>query len=172
MKKVSIKSLIILIILPLFLVACGSKEPEWKPKRAPRPSAASPDKAQETNADTGAGKKITDSKISRNPFLSYLLLTKERRKVAKIRGPLECCDLNLFNVVAVVVSEDNAFVLIQAPDNKRYIVRRGDLIGNRGGRIIKIDPEGITVREYVRDDKGKVLSSKDAKLKLPSKEEG
>ncbi len=165
-----IKGALLLLILPLFLMSCGSKEPEWKPKRAhPRvqPAAVA---AQTTAADTKG--KMVSGKIHRNPFLSYLLISKSKRKASKIRGPLECCDISLFGVVAVVVSEDKSFALIQAPDNKRYIVRRGDLVGDRGGRVVRVDPKGLSVREYRRDDRGKVLSSEDTRLDLPLKEEG
>lgn len=165
-----IKRFLILLILPLFLISCGSKEPEWKPKRA-RPRVKPPVQAAQVKA-ADKKKEMVFGKIHRNPFLSYLLISKKKRKISKIRGPLECCDITLFGVVAVVVSEEKSFALVQAPDNKRYIVRRGDLVGDMGGRVIRVDSKGITVREYKRDDRGKVSSSKDIRMDLPSKEEG
>ena len=46
------------------------------------------------------------------------------------------------------------------------------LIGLAGGRIIKIDSDGLKVREYTRDNEGRALSFKDRALKILTKEEG
>ena len=80
---------------------------------------------------------------------------------------MECCELNLFRLVAVVLSPESSYALVESPDKKRYIVRRGDLIGAMAGKITRINAKSITVREYDRDVTGKVISTNDEELRLP-----
>ncbi len=162
--------LLLVITLPLLLVACGSDETEtFVPKRAhPRIAEKKPDETLPRMEH----KKISMERPRRNPFLSYIIVRKGREKAKRIKGPLECCELDLFRVMAVVLSGDSSYALVQSPDGKRYIVRRGDLMGQKSGRIIKIDSTGIKVREYIRDDDGRVVSFKDRPLKILTREEG
>ncbi len=163
--------ILFIILLPLFVMACGSNETNnFVPKRAhPKVAVAKPVTDEYAQMEH---KKISLEKPSRNPFLSYIIVRKGREKVKRIKGPLECCSLDLFRVMAVVLSGDSTYALVHAPDGKRYIVRRGDLMGQRGGRIIKIDTSGLKVREYTRDDDGRVISFNDRPLKILTKEEG
>jgi len=158
-------------LLPLLLVACGSEDSETFVPRRAHPKQAGK-KAAEELPPRLEYKKISLEKPRRNPFLSYIIVKKSREKKTRIKGPLECCSLELFRVTAVVLSGDSSYALVQSPDGKRYIVRRGDLMGQRGGRIIKIDSSGIKVREYIRDDDGRVVSFKDRPLKILTREEG
>ncbi len=163
--------ILFVILLPLFMVACGSNDRvKFVPKRAhPKVAATEPDVDEFAQL---AHKQISLEKPRRNPFLSYIIVRKGRKKVTRIKGPLECCNLNLFRVMAVVLSPDSTYALVHAPNEKRYIVRRGDLMGQQGGRVIKIDRSGLKVREYARDDDGRVISFKDWPLKIVTKEEG
>jgi len=163
--------ILFVILLPFVLMACGSGDKaKFVPKRAhPKVAATEPEVAEFAQL---AHKQISLEKPSRNPFLSYIIVRKGREKVKRVKGPLECCNLNLFRVIAVVLSPDSTYALVHAPDTKRYIVRRGDLMGQRGGRVIKIDRSGLKVREYARDDDGRVTSFKDWPLKILTKEEG
>ncbi len=163
--------ILFVILLPLLLAACGSNDSEtFVPKRA-HPKVTGKNAAEETMPRM-EHKKISAERPSRNPFLSYIIVRKSREKRERIKGPLECCDLNLFRVMAVVVSDNGSYALVHAPDGKRYIVRRGDLMGQNSGRVIRIDSGGIKVREYMRDDDGRVVSFKDRSLKILTKEEG
>jgi len=163
--------ILFMLMLPLFVMACGSNDSEQFVPRRAHPKVAA------TKADTDIFANIEHKKINlerptRNPFLSYIIVRKGRKKAVRIKGPLECCSLELFRVIAVVLSGDSSYALVNAPDRKRYIVRRGDLMGQNGGRIIKIDSNGLKVREYARDDNGRVISFKDRPLTILTKEEG
>jgi len=159
------------LILPFFVMACGSNDSEkFVPKRAhPRvaPAQAQPDALSYVEHP-----KISRERPNRNPFLSYIIVRRGKEKTTRIKGPLECCSLNLFRVIAVVLSGDSSYALVNAPNGKRYIVRRGDLMGQMGGRIIKIDSNGLKVREYERDEDGRVIAFKDRPLTILTKEEG
>ncbi len=171
MTRGYVKILLFIIMLPLFIVACGSEETETFVPRRAHPRIAEK-KAPDEGLAPVEHKKISADKPRRNPFLSYIIVRKGREKAKRIKGPLECCALELFRVTAVVLSGESSYALINAPDGKRYIVRRGDLIGQNSGRIVKIDSGGLKVREYQRDDDGRVVSFKDRSLKILTKEEG
>ncbi|MFQ5428020.1 MAG: pilus assembly protein PilP [Thermodesulfobacteriota bacterium] len=163
--------ILFVILVPLFITACGSDDSEtFVPKRAkPKVVVADPVISEGNLIES---RQAGFEKPKRNPFLSYIMVRKGKEKVQRIRGPLECCGLNLFRVMAVVLSGDSSYALVHAPDGKRYIVRRGDLMGLVGGRVVKIDSDGLKVREYTRDDEGRALSFKDRELKILTKEEG
>jgi Tfp pilus assembly protein PilP len=147
------------------LISCSKKE-EVKVAPVKKATPAQPSNAPVPAINIAAPVESTVEVKQRNPFQSFILVMRgEGSKKAK--GPLECCELSLFKLQAVVIGQDNSFALVQAPDGKRYIVRRGDVIGSMGGRITRIDPKSIIVREVNTQD-GKVISSNDTELKLPA----
>ncbi|MFQ5736633.1 MAG: pilus assembly protein PilP [Thermodesulfobacteriota bacterium] len=162
----------LIALIPLALVACGKDEPKQQPrvKRA-RPAAKPPVVAQapvqEAKAPEAKAEEINAR--YRNPFQSHIMIMRGTEVEKKIRGPLECCDLDQFRVVAVVVGQGEGYALVQAPDKKRYVVKRGDAMGPRDGKVVKITGRGLIVREYVRDEEGKVVGSHDLEVNLPQK---
>lgn len=160
--------MLLLLLVPLVLSGCGYEEPEQGPiKRAPQPQQTA--SAEAEGAGEAARQVAPLGAKQRNPFQNYILLTRGDSTRVKIRGPLECCELELFRVKGVVVAPENSYALVQAPDGKRYIVRTGFVMGLREGKVIDIDDLGLTVREYARDSKGKVISKTDVVLTLPKK---
>jgi Tfp pilus assembly protein PilP len=167
------KILIALLVLPMFLVSCGSKAPEeeWKPVRAkvvakPKVDPAAAEKAKIKEME----KEMMATGPENNPFLSHIIVRKSVEEEEDLKGPLECCAISLFRLLAVVVGSESSYALLQAPDSKRYIVRKGDLVGTRGGKVIRIDSTGLTVRENRYNDSGKVISSSNTALMLPVSE--
>lgn len=167
MRKISGYKLIIIAgVIPFVFSACGKKEAEKtepvkkveQPKEAPQPKPAVAEQ-KEDDKDLQARQ--------RNPFQSHIIVTKALDGEKKAKGPLECCEANSFRLVAVAVSEDSSFALLQAPDTKRYIVRRGDVIGLNDGRIVNINHKGILIKEYTKDEAGKVIATTDIELGLP-----
>lgn len=168
-----LKRLLLILIVPLVVASCGGSAPEEEPKvkRAPRPKPKPAAEARADQADEKAPEISPDVK-HRNPFLSYVVVRKGSQKDKKIRGPLERYPLEVFRVIAVVAGDStrDSYALVQAPDNKRYIVRTGDVMGNKEGRIVGINTGGITVKEVNRNFAGEVTSTTEQVLKLPSKE--
>jgi len=160
--------LLIALSASVIFLGCGREEPDMGPiKRAPRP--AEEPAAEAASAREAVGQVAPLGAKQRNPFQNYILLTRGDEKAGKVRGPLECCELELFKVNGVVLAPDDSYALVQAPDGKRYIVRPGFVMGLREGKVIGIDSRGLTVREYVRDSKGKVISKNDVELSLHGK---
>lgn len=160
------------IIALALLVSCNkAEEPQQlqvkKPARAVKQSTL-PESADLTAGVSGS----SESAKYRNPFQSHILLMKAVPGAPqKIKGPLECCELAVFRVLASVVgvTDSEGFALIQAPDGKRYVVRRGDVMGAREGKVIKIHSKGMVVREHTRDEDGKIKSTEDVELRLEKK---
>ncbi len=162
-----IKRLLIFLALAALLfplISCSKKE---EVQVVPvKKVAAPPSKVTPPAINIAAPVESTVEVKQRNPFQSYILLMRAEGS-KKVKGPLECCELGLFKLQAVVIGQDGSFALVLAPDGKRYIVRRGDVIGAMGGRIIRIEPKSIIVREVNTQD-GKVISSNDTELRLPA----
>lgn len=164
-----VKTSIIIALIPFALIACKKQEPEQQMPIKKAPAVQQPAVQNPEALDNSAGIASTIEVKRRNPFQSHIIVMKGVENGSqKPKGPLECCELNMFKLVAVVVSH-NSYALIQAPDGKRYIVRHGDILGAREGKLVKIGDRGITVREFIRDEDGKVSSSADVELMLPDK---
>lgn len=165
-----LRILFISALAPFLLMSCGKPEeapvtPVQKPKAVVEKPAAAETAAKPDLSELTAGTR------HRNPFASHIMLARGGEGTKKIRGPLECCDVSSFKLVAVISVPGKSSALVQAPDGKRYIVRNGDIIGPREGKIINIKDRSLTVREYVLDDAGKVVSSTDTDLVLQARDE-
>jgi len=172
MKRISFFILAALLAAPL--AGCGggeeTSEGRFAPPRRPAPQKQAqpeaPAEEEERKLLLETGEKL------RNPFQSHLVVMREQQVDEEVRGPLECCELTAFTVRAIISAGEGSSALVLAPDGKRYIVKRGDVMGVKGGRVIRVDAEGITVREYKTDVDGKVVSTKDVVLKVPEKKTG
>lgn len=157
------------ISMPLLAASCNRAD-EAAEEKLDRPAVKKAEKTAEPLAEP-AGLK-TGEASDRNPFQSYLIVSRGADGPAKIKGPLECCELGSFKLVAIVVgsADSEGFALIQAPDTKRFVIRKGDVLGTREGRVVKFTSKAVFVREVTRDDEGKVRSSEDIELRLPEKQ--
>ncbi len=165
MKPGKLAIVLSIAVLPLVFSGCGGyEEPEQgaiKRSPAPKPKPQAPAAKQE---------QVLSSELAgrqRNPFQSHLLTMKGKAARVKVKGPLECCELDLFRVQAMVDAGADSYALVLAPSGKRYLVKVGDVIGAREGRVTAIDFRGVTVREQVKTPDGTVLSSSDVVLGLP-----
>lgn len=166
-----LKTFLAIALIPAALVSCKKEAAQVQlPRPVEKAQPAQPPQAAQQAAPQAGGEAVKgEAGIEakrRNPFQSHIILMRGVEGAKKVKGPLECCELALFKVVAVVAGADNAVALIQAPDNKRYIVKKGDLIGSREGRVTGIDDSGVSVRETIRDDRGNVKSSVDTVIML------
>lgn len=157
-----------LLLVPLFIVACGGEEaPESRPaiKKAVKKAEAEQASAEEDASMANQFDQTFFERPSRNPFLTYIV-EEEEGGDGRIRGPLECCDLHLFKVLAVMSNIDDPAVLLLSPDGKKYIVKIGDTIGLREGVITEIWESSMVVRELSFDDYGKRVLI-DVEVELP-----
>ncbi len=159
----------VLIVFSLVLLnSCGGEEEEStvRLKRPARPAV----KKVETAKELSRSVSTYLSAPRRNPFRSYL--AEQAQEAERIKTPLECCDIRVFKLLAVVSGIDEPRALVLAPDGKRYTVKKGDLIGTREGRIVEFSEKSIIVEEVVRDISGRVMSRPRIELSLPTKGAG
>lgn len=159
-----LKIIVIAVLLPTFLYSCGGGGQQAPAQPAKTDVQTVEKKAEEPLAPVVVSKAEAPLK---NPFQSYIMTKKNSVEEGKeIKGPLECCDLKLFKVMASMLAGDSTYALLSAPDGKRYIVKVGDKIGLNSGKIADIDAEGIVVKEPVKDLEGNIVSSVITELKL------
>ena len=162
MRKLFLYSLA--FIIPFVMVSCGGGD-EGTAVQAKKPVVKPVEKAV---VEEKVDDELADlSRVNRrNPFVSYYA-TQVKKGPVRIKGPLECCELGAFKLMAVVSGVGASRALVQAPDGKRYIVKRGDLMGLKSGKVFSITKGGLKIREPVLDEEGKVVSSTDYELTLP-----
>jgi type IV pilus assembly protein PilP len=162
-------------LLPVYIVAAavifsaaGCEKEEPAPTVAPkRPEAAKPAERPEAAAPVPA-EPVAVEKM-RNPFQSYL--AKERVRPARVKTPLEEYETASLKLMAVISNVADPVALIQTPDGKRYVVKRGDRVGVKEGRIVAISATSIVVQEEEVDEEGNV-SRPMVTLALPKDEKG
>ncbi|MEE8575454.1 MAG: pilus assembly protein PilP [Thermodesulfobacteriota bacterium] len=160
---------LIIVAASFFLSACSgggggdeSSSVRMKPAKKPAPPKVAV-KKEEVKKEV---KKVaTTFNLDRNPFKSYII-KKTVKMDTRIKGPLECCQLQLFKLLAVISGIDEPKALVLAPDGKKYSLKLGDLIGLKEGKILEINPEGLVIEETLVDFEGK-KSLKKAVLALP-----
>ncbi|MBI5969579.1 MAG: pilus assembly protein PilP [Deltaproteobacteria bacterium] len=150
----------------MLLTSCGQESAPPPPpvrKAAVKPVEAAP------GVDKTAGVQPTAAAVKlRNPFLSYIIVRRETEGVdiKAVKGPLQCCDISVFRIQAVKTGGAKPKAVVLAPDGKRYMVGIGDAIGMMDGKIIKIDENGMMVKEFTKDPDGKVILTNDVAIKL------
>jgi type IV pilus assembly protein PilP len=163
---------LIVIILPLALISCGDEPADTNVRataKMPAPKKVVKKRAAKKKAVVVAKAKAGEPAIRealRNPFLSYI--TPEATTEERVRGPLECCELGLFRLMAVISGIDNPRALIMAPDGKKYITKKGDIIGLKSGKIVKIAKNKVVVEERMKDSSGATVVKEFVEIKLPN----
>ncbi len=116
-----------------------------------------------------------DPEGRRDPFLSMIAITKQRIKQMikrrKSLNPLENYDLTDIKLLGIVYDGREYYASVLLPDGKGFTVREGMNIGVKGGKIIKILPDRMIVREYIPDIKTGQMRPMDTIMKLHKEEE-
>jgi len=168
------------MVIVAFLVACRkeAQKPaqEVKPQVQAQKAAAAKEATPEAKPEEGKVETETyvyDPKGRRDPFLSIIESAKKERDTEKRKKglrPSEAFDVSEIKIIAIASDRKNSYAMVLFPDNKYYTVKEGMTLGAYGGKVVKITPESIVVRELIKNYKGETLP-KDTILKL-RKEEG
>ncbi len=75
--------------------------------------------------------------------------------IKRQKTPLEKFELDQLKVVAIVTGVANPVAMVEDPDGRGYMVRRGTLIGRNNGQVTRINVDGVVVSEVFRDFSGK-----------------
>jgi type IV pilus assembly protein PilP len=136
-------------------------------KEAPKPAELPP--AVETKEEKK--EEVTSDIKKKNPFKPFLTNVKEKKAVVPTT-PLQKYELDQLKLVAVVWGVNGSVAMVEAPDGKGYSVKRGDLIGRRGGRVKRIEKNMVVVEERFTEATGEGITSEfTIKLPLPKEEE-
>jgi type IV pilus assembly protein PilP len=166
--------ILVCLLLPLFLTSCGSEEPQESVVQAPKavPPVKPQPKGEEEKKPAVSEAVAVVKKPERNPFQTFIV-KRVPTGPTRVKDPLECCEIRVFRVQAVITGIDNPRALVLAPDGKRYSVKKGDRMGTRDGKVIAIEGKSITVKELIRDADGKVVKTDNVVISLPEeKKEG
>lgn len=167
----------ILLVLLLLLPFQGCK------KEAPKPQPLAK-KVQPSGAAKESTPKVEEKKVEieaytynpagrKDPFLSIIEATKKEKEVEKKKKPsrpTEAFDVNDVKIIAIAWEKDRYYAMVRLPDGKYFTLKEGMTIGLYGGKVVKIDPNTVVVREFIKDYKGEI-KPRDTILKL-RKEEG
>lgn len=72
----------------------------------------------------------------------------------RILTPLEKMDLSQIKLVAVIQTTKDAIAMVEEASGKGYEVRIGTYMGRNEGRVVAINPNGLSIKEYYKDFKG------------------
>jgi type IV pilus assembly protein PilP len=159
-----------LIALCLVLPFTGCKKeqtPIKKPMAGQVQLPATTQKTQETEKANKAEQEIYtyDPKGKRDPFLSLVLMLKQKPERKKGMTPFESYSVDEINLLAIAWDNQKYYALILLPDKKSYTITEGEKLGLYGGKVQKITKDAVVIREPVKDYRGEI-KLRDSILKL------
>ncbi len=163
MRYIIIISTLLLIITP---VSCK--------KGTTPPKKTEPPKVTKTQVEEQK-KELVEEIVAfnppeRDPFSSLVLKAKEAEKARK-KGvsPLETYSVDEFRLIAIVWNRDDKYAMVTAPDGKSYTIKEGMRVGIHDGKVLRIEPVSVHIREYIKDYKGNI-KPRDYVMKLREEE--
>ncbi len=105
-----------------------------------------------------AAKNWQRIKTTRDPFKGYIdtLLAEKRMQESKSQqdkdaamGPSQRYNIGDYHLLAVITGTADPKAYVTDPSGQRFVLRRGDLIGNRNGTIASIHRDKISIFEMI-----------------------
>ena len=88
------------------------------------------------------------------------------------KTPLQKYEVEQLKLVAIIWGINSPIAMVEAPDGKGYKLKKGDLIGNRDGKVKRIEKDRVVVEEQSTETSGEIrVSEFEIKLPLPAGEE-
>lgn len=114
---------------------------------------------------------------SKDPFKPFVFSRSEseesKKKSSRPLTPLEKVEVSQLKLVGILWypgAPEKAKAMVQLPDGKGYMLREGDRVGSKSGKVVSISPDRVLVREKVVDVLGK-SKNKDILLKVRKDDE-
>jgi Tfp pilus assembly protein PilP len=171
MKNILCLFLIAVLYVPV--VACKKQTtPEKKPMAEKvQPAEVKKETKAAVEAPAPAPEEYKyDAKGRRDPFLTLVVVSKQKSVKKKGASPFESYDIDEIKLLAIAWDKNKYFALIQLPDKKTYTIVEKMSLGLQGGKVEKITKDTVVIREYVKDYKGDI-KPRDGILKLHKGEE-
>ncbi|MBN20507.1 MAG: hypothetical protein CL678_04390 [Bdellovibrionaceae bacterium] len=131
---------------------------------------AAPDSPEKTVSSPVIQKQVSDEEEViekallgiRDPFS-----VPESISSVRVKTELEKFPVHKFKMLGVMTGPKKVKALVLAPNGKTYFVQSGDLIGNRKGKIVRINSNSIQIVEKIINVFGKEQDSQ-AEIVLPN----
>ncbi len=131
--------------------AADAPKPAAVPAVAPVPPAVVSPAAAEAAAPKSEEEFHYLPAGRRDPFKSLLVL-QEKKKDVSMLPPIQQVDIQSFKVVGIIIDRVTGNrAMLQGPDGKSYVIKKGDIVGKNEGEVVSIDFNGLTVRERYLD---------------------
>jgi type IV pilus assembly protein PilP len=169
----NVLSLFLMVVLCVLVAGCNKQQ---TPEKKPMAEKVQPAEVKKETVQTAEAQKIVqeeykyDAKGRRDPFVSLVVITKQKSAKKKGASPFESYDLNEIKLLAIAWDKNKYFALIQLPDKKTYTITEKMSLGLQGGKVEKITNDSVVIREQVKDYRGD-MKQKDTILKLHKGEE-
>ncbi len=159
-----------LFILFLVLYFAGCKKEQItikKPMAGQVQLPAATQEAKETDEASKAEQEIYtyDPRGKRDPFLSLVMMLKQKPERKKGMTPFESYSVDEINLLAIAWDNQKYYALILLPDKKSYTITEGMKLGLYGGKVQKITKDAVVIREHLKDYRGEI-KPRDSILKL------
>jgi len=107
----------------------------------------------------------------RDPFKSYfaMMLPEKGTRQGPI-GPLQKFEIGQLSLVAIIWGISNPRAMVETPDKKGYIIKRGTLVGRNWGKVTEIKRDQVVVSEEYRGVDGRRIVNK-ISMRLPLEKE-
>jgi len=147
----------ILIASTATALACGSNAP------APASgAAATAKKAAEVANASDAGVSAANAFVyayapmgKRDPFRSAIVERAPQEGLGPCSEPLCQWDIDQLRLVAVVTGDATPLAMLEDPQTRGHIIRRGTKVGKQGGQVTQILRDSVTITEFFRTPDGK-----------------
>lgn len=157
------------------LAACGSDKPapaapaagtKAAAKAAAAAPAANPDGG--TSTDGGAAELVEyvySPVAKRDPFRSYFDEAPVQAEVKEATpathcGPICGWEIEQLKLVAVVTGIASPVAMVEDPDGRGFMLRRGSYVGKRSGKVSDIRRDAVVVTELIRRRDGALIPAK------------
>jgi type IV pilus assembly protein PilP len=110
------------------------------------------------------------------PVISKATVGESKRKGERLTlllTPLQRYKYNQLKLIGIIWRDDKniAAAMVEDPEGKGYVLKKGTLLGENNGRVINILKDRVIIEEVYRNNSGKI-KTRTASLKLHKSEEG
>lgn len=156
------------------LTACGSSPPPPAPAPAKPaeqvavapPVPVAPDGGVPADGGVAEVAEYVYSPVAkRDPFRSYFdeapAQTEVKEAVPTAHcGPICGWELEQLKLVAVVTGIASPVAMVEDPDGRGFLLRRGSYVGKRSGKVSDIRRDAVVVTELIRRRDGALIPAK------------